>query len=326
MLVIAAGVEAHCRAAHLWNHHELRALDTEHRGDAVQQLARALADLARGVEDLGGPVQKLVAVGAALALAGGDLPGEHQDHRRDECEGEDRTCRQDHQRDHAERSVGGGGDDLEEVRPRHLADIQTALRDRGAEVERDGIDEPPRGDHRGGEGDDAVHRKWIGGDRSHRVEHQDSDADVDDIERRVGEILDPADAPLTGPAGEQDAHDVAREQLTRVDEEQADRDGDLGQRERGHLAMHAHLDEQEARHVAVASSTHHGIAPMRVTRWTSRSGSNQIAAPISARKDEKTASRWGPLSRPMPARARAMRTGGWTTDISLMSRHDAAVP
>ena len=34
---------------------------------------------------------------------------------------------------------------------------------------------------------------------------------------------------------------------------------------------------------------------MIVTRWTSRSGSNHSAAPMSPRQTEKTTSRWGPL-------------------------------
>ena len=96
VLVVAGGVETDRRAAHLRDDHELGALDAEHLGDAVQQLAGALADLARRVQDLGGAIEELVAVGATLALAGGDLSGEHEDHRRDEREREHRARRQDH--------------------------------------------------------------------------------------------------------------------------------------------------------------------------------------------------------------------------------------
>ena len=100
VLVVAGGAEADCGTTHLRDHHELGALDPEHRGDAVQQLARALADLACRVQDLGGAVEELIAVGTTLALAGGDLPGEHEDHRWNQCEGQDGPCRQDHQRHH----------------------------------------------------------------------------------------------------------------------------------------------------------------------------------------------------------------------------------
>ena len=161
VVVVAGGVETDRRSAHLRDDHELGALDAEHLGDAVQQLAGALADLTRRVQDLGGAVEELVAVGTTLALAGGDLSGEHENHRWDECEGEHRARRQDHQRHDSERRIRGRRDDLEQVRARHLTEIEPALGDRGAGVERDGVDEPAGDDHRRGERDDAVHRERI---------------------------------------------------------------------------------------------------------------------------------------------------------------------
>jgi hypothetical protein len=139
---------------------------------------------------------------------------------------------------------------LEQVRSRHLADIEPALSERRPDVERDRIDQPAGHDHRRRERDDAVHGKWISGDRPDCVEYEDGDADVDDVEGRVGEVLDPANAPPPRPAGEQHAGDVTAEQLVRIDQEQAHRHRDLGQREGRHLTVDAHLYEEEACGVA----------------------------------------------------------------------------
>ena len=106
VLVVADRDEAHRRAAHFGDDDELRSADAEHLGDAVQQLARALAHLAGRVQDLGGAVEELVAVRAALALACRDLSGEDQDRRGHEHEREPRRRGQDHQRDDPEAGIG----------------------------------------------------------------------------------------------------------------------------------------------------------------------------------------------------------------------------
>ena len=127
--------------------------------------------------------------------------------------------------------------------------LAPSLRERGADVERDRVDEPSRNHHRDRERDDAAQRKRVVRIGADRVEDEDRHADVQHVEHRVGEVLDPVDAPPR-PARQEHARDEAREQLMRVDEEETHRERDLGEGERRDLAVHAHLHEQQARAVA----------------------------------------------------------------------------
>ncbi len=201
------------------------------------------------MQDLGRAIEKLVAVGAALAFARCDLPGEDKDRRGHEREREPRRCGEDHERDDPEARVRGARGDLEEVGAADLAEPDPALRERGADIERDRIDEPT-GDHHGdGERDDAAQRERVVRIGSDGVEDEDGDADVEDVEHRVGEVLHQVDAP-PGPAREEHPRHEAGEQFMGIDEKEAHRQWNLGEREVRRFAVDPHLHEEEACAVA----------------------------------------------------------------------------